>query len=152
LTTRTNLFGGHVTASNGATIYGNLGIGTNTPAEKLHVNGNALIQSNLTVGGSITYDPYTPAYDLNQSVASGTATITRAMGQCLWIAPTGTTYITAGSFPTNGPTTFSVDLFYNDKTFGFVSSVLSNTATLTSNTWNSIIFHKGAGQSVFIGR
>jgi hypothetical protein len=40
------------------TATGNLGIGTTTPTQRLHVNGSALITSNLTVSGSITAGRY----------------------------------------------------------------------------------------------
>ena len=47
-------------------LNGNVGIGTTTPAEKLHVNGNALITGNLTVNGTANL-PTTAQYIWNST-------------------------------------------------------------------------------------
>jgi hypothetical protein len=86
--------------------------------------------------------------------AGTTCTITRAMGNALNLTPTGTVYFAADATltDTNVVAGFTLDLFYNDQTFGFVGASMTNTATLTSNAWNSIIFWKGRGSSVFVGK
>ena len=40
---------------------GNVGIGTTSPSEKLHVNGNALLNGGLTISGSLSRGSYTSA-------------------------------------------------------------------------------------------
>jgi hypothetical protein len=141
-------------------------------------NGTVTISSNLTVGGTITAGGNAVLTNItaSQIVAAGgvtnvyndpvltssnllgfagtTCTITRAMGNALNLTPTGTVYFAADATltDTNVVAGFTLDLFYNGKTFGFVGESMTNTATLTSNAWNSIIFWKGRGSSVFVGK
>jgi hypothetical protein len=76
------------------------------------------------------------------------------MGNAFNLTPTGTVYFAADATltDTNVVAGFTLDLFYNAQTFGFVGASMTNTATLTSNAWNSIIFWKGRGSSVFVGK
>ena len=45
---------GSINGVNGATADTKVGIGTNAPSERLHVNGNGLFNGNLTVNGTLT--------------------------------------------------------------------------------------------------
>jgi hypothetical protein len=112
--------------------------------------------SQIVAAGGVTNvynDPVLTSSNL-LGFAGTTCTITRAMGNALNLTPTGTVYFAADATltDTNVVAGFTLDLFYNGKTFGFVGASMTNTATLTSNAWNSIIFWKGRGSSVFVGK
>jgi hypothetical protein len=118
---------------------------------------NQVTGAAIVAAGGITNavnDPYMTSSNILGNVASGTCTVTRTMGNSLRIQPTNTVYFTADSTmtDTNAAVGFQLDIFYNASTFGFVNAVLTNTATLTSNAWNNIIFWKGYGSSQFIGK
>lgn len=111
----------------------------------------------IMAAGAVTNainDPYMTSSNILGNVSGTTCTITRAWGNSLRITPTNTVYFTADSTmtDTNAAVGFQLDIFYNNSTFGFVSAVMTNTATLTSNAWNNIIFWKGYGSSNFIGK
>ena len=131
------------------TLYGDNGNAVVTwDNSGLHGNGAGF--TNLTRD----LDPYlTPTNLLGLSV-DGTTTLTRAMGNSFRLDPTNTVYITADSSltDTNGDVAFSFNLFYGTQTFGFVSSTMSNTVVLVTNAWNKIVFWKGYGENVLIGK
>lgn len=111
----------------------------------------------IAAAGGVTNainDPVLSVYNLSGLSVDGTCTITRAWGNAFRIAPTATVYFAADATmtDTNTEAGFTLDLFYNAQTFGFVTASITNTATLVSNAWNNIIFWKGYGSSVFIGR
>jgi hypothetical protein len=112
--------------------------------------------SQIVAAGGVTNvynDPVLTSSNL-LGFAGTTCTITRAMGNAMNLTPTGTVYFAADATltDTNVVAGFTLDLFYNAQTFGFVGASMTNTATLTSNAWNSIIFWKGRGSSVFVGK
>jgi hypothetical protein len=111
----------------------------------------------IVAAGAVTNslsDPYMTPTNLLGLISGTTATWTRAWGNAGYLTPTGTVYFAADATmtDTNGLVGFSLDLFYNGQTFGFVGASVTNTATLVSNSWNSIIFWKGRGSSVFVGK
>jgi hypothetical protein len=117
-----------------------------------NVTTEAIVQA-----GAITNslsDPYMTPTNLLGLISGTTMTWTRAYGNAGYLTPTDTVYFAADATmtDTNGLVGFSLDLFYNGQTFGFVGASVTNTATLTSNAWNSIIFWKGRGSSVFVGK
>lgn len=124
--------------SNGVTIFN----ATNTP---------------WTEKGYLTNDAFMAGYNLYGLSVGGTTTITRAMGQSVYLTLTNAqTFIADTSFPTNGDSVFSLSLNGNFAVT-FPSTILSNTlAAFTipsfTNAWGTVIFHKGFGQNIFIGR
>ena len=129
-----------------------------TPAQIVAAGGKTNVTPADVVGaGAVTNaynDPYMLSTNLSGLSIAGTCTITRAMGNALRIQPTNTVYFTADPTmtDTNAAVGFTLDIFYNASTFGFVATTMSNSATLTSNAWNSIIFWKGYGATNFVGR
>jgi hypothetical protein len=113
----------------------------------------------IVAAGGVTnwqYDPVVaPAGSSNllASVVNGTCTITRAMGNSLFLAPTGAaTYITAdlSAFPTNSDALAILTIYYTTQTWGFVGSAITNigSAATASNYWNFILL-KGYGGTKF---
>jgi len=115
---------------------------------------------NIVRLGAVTNAPFSGIFNpvsLLPFVSATTCTLTYAMvytNSSWFINPTGTFYATADTTltDTNIEAGFTVNLFYNGQTFGFVGATMTNTATLTSNAWNNIIFWKGYGSSKFIGK
>jgi len=148
------------------TDYGATANATYTPTERMSISSNGIvtISSNLTVGGTITAGGNSlsggyiasPA-NLLPFVANGTATFTSAMlsSNAYWyITPTNATVFTTDASLTNSAvvTTLSLDLFYNAQTFSFQAGTMTNTVVITSNQFNSIIFHKGFGSTILTGK
>jgi hypothetical protein len=113
----------------------------------------------IVAAGAVTnwqYDPVVaPAgsYDLLPYVVSGTVAVSRAMGNSLFLAPTGAaTYITAdlSTFPTNADALAILTIYYTTQTWGFVGSAITNigSAATASNYWNFILL-KGYGGTKF---
>ena len=116
-----------------------------------------LTGAGISAAGGVTNqwnDPCLASSNLISMFSGTTCTWTRAWGNALNITPTGTVYFAADSTltDTNVVTGVTLDLFYNGQTFGFVGASVTNTATLVSNAWNSIIFWKGYGSSVLVGK
>jgi len=110
---------------------GNVGINTNTPSEKLHVNGNVLVASNLTVRGTIT--------------ASNLLTVANSVTNQAVVSPVGTNNISSvwrGTYTqylaltnrTDSTTYFIEDdnLVYD--TTGIYSELISYTAIAPTTT------------------
>jgi hypothetical protein len=113
-----------------------------------------LIQSNLTVGGSITatyYDSSHPVYALTPDAGS-TVSVTRAMGERVGIQlASNVTFIAdMSTFPTNEVGAFSlcINPMGYAATWGYG---LTNTLSLTASNWHTIIFTKGCYWSKFLG-
>ena len=132
---------------------------TNLPATPTltSLGGVTNTQAGIAAAGGVTNavnDPVLSVYNLSGLSVNSTCTLTRAWGNAFRIAPTATVYFAADTTltDTNTEAGFTLDLFYNAQTFGFVTASMTNTATLVSNAWNNIIFWKGYGSSVFVGR
>ncbi len=66
---------GSINGVNGATADTNVGIGTNIPSQRLHVNGNILATGNATINGSLTANATTfTTLNANSLTISGTTT------------------------------------------------------------------------------
>jgi hypothetical protein len=110
----------------------------------------------IAAAGGVTGTPWQTSWYVSSNVlgdvASGTLTVTRAMGPSIWIAPTSAIVITAdtSTFPTNGDSSFSFAHFGTNQVT-WVTSIITNETALTTNTWNSRIFWKGFGQTIFDG-
>jgi hypothetical protein len=144
------------------------GSGTNLTgitAEQVGAMAIGATASNVTTAaivaaGAVTNAPFSGIFNpvsLLPCIAANTNTFTLGMigtNSSWYLSPTGTVYFTADATltDTNREAGFTLNLFYNAQTFGFVGASVSNTATLTSNAWNNIIFWKGYGSSQFIGK
>ena len=66
---------GSINGINGATADTNVGIGTTTPAERLHVVGNTLLTGNLTLSGALnaTLPSGSPSYVQNSTIQQASA-------------------------------------------------------------------------------
>jgi hypothetical protein len=134
--------------------------GSTAASGALTLNGSPVL-TNLTAAaiaaaGGVTGTPWQTSWYVSSNVlgdvASGTLTVTRAMGPSIWIAPTSAIVITAdtSTFPTNGDSSFSFAHFGTNQVT-WVTSIITNETALTTNTWNSRIFWKGFGQTIFDG-
>ncbi len=104
---------------------GNVGIGTDSPTEKLEVDGNTLINNALEVVGATTVGKITLS---NNSFVTETASF--ELGE----THRGATVILQNS----GPITITVP-----------SQVAGHTTTFIAETSNSVVFTSGAGLSAF---
>jgi hypothetical protein len=155
---KVNLTPGYVTTNGSGSSLTSLDLNpslTATVAKAAAALTNITASQIVAAGGvtNVYNDPVLTSSNL-LGFAGTTCTITRAMGNALNLTPTGTVYFAADATltDTNVVAGFTLDLFYNAQTFGFVGASMTNTATLTSNAWNSIIFWKGRGSSVFVGK
>jgi hypothetical protein len=147
-TSATNAIDAAFLASKGAITNGLFSVGTSVSnvAGVLYIPTNGL--GGGTAGNSSIFSPV----DISSYVALGTCTLTAAMGPYLYLVTNAAIVISADSTLTANSIVsgLSLDLFCtNQVTWG---SGLTNTTTLSSATTNSILFWKGYGASVMVGR
>jgi hypothetical protein len=128
----------------------------------LYASGTVVSTSGFIGNGAgltnLPADAYaTDSWHTVTTVASApTVSITRAMGRYVAIALTNNTVLAASlsTFPSNGASFVNVALYLptNSLTWDVATIATNNAPTLSTSVWNSIILHRGYGQTNFTVR
>jgi hypothetical protein len=118
---------------------------------------NQVTSAAIAGAGGVTGTPWyvstaVPS-NITASIESSTCTVTAAMGPYLFLAPTSAVTITADTTLTSNLVVagFSLDLFTTGQVT-WITTAITNTTTLSTTATNSILFWKGYGGSILIGR